>query len=113
MINTKSSTFKTRKYQWKPRKLGATIRILLGLSAGFILWQKNGLADYFAYLATESLFPNLDAPAVQYAGVSFFVVLGFFACMSLAVVLVFFLARIVRFLFSKLFFSPAGSARVS
>jgi hypothetical protein len=86
--------------------------VLLGLIAGFILWQKNGLADYFAYVAAGSLIPNLDAPAVQYAVMSFVVVMGLSACMSITVTTVFFINGVARSLLSKLFLSPAGSSPV-
>jgi hypothetical protein len=82
------------------RKFGFTIGIFLAIVAGFLLWKEKPAAEIFAYIAGTFLVAGLLAPPVLKP-----IYLGW---MSFAVVMGFFMTKVILILLFSLAFVPVG-----
>ncbi|MFQ5628521.1 MAG: SxtJ family membrane protein [bacterium] len=100
MINQEIQSLKARCTPKELRKFGLTIGIFLGVVAGFLFWKEKPAAEYLAYIAGAFLLAGLFVPMVLKP-----IFLGW---MSFAVVMGFFMTKVILFLLFSLVFAPAG-----
>jgi len=100
MIKQEIQGLKARCTSKELRKFGLTIGIFLALLAGLLFWKEKPASVYVAYIAGAFLLPGLLAPMMLKP--------IFIGWMSFAIVMGFFMTRVILFVLFSLVFAPAG-----